>query len=42
MCKFINKKLKDGHSMANIFDYLVQGKFDPNNPMHVKRVGEVK
>jgi hypothetical protein len=38
---FIATNLRRGTSMNTIFDYLMQGKFDPLDPMHRQRVGSL-
>jgi hypothetical protein len=39
IANYIAEKLQDGQSIENLFDYLVQGKFDPLNELHRGRVG---
>lgn len=36
--KFIVKALGEGKAGSEIFDYLTQGKFDPNNPAHLEHL----
>lgn len=39
---FIAKKLAGGETPDSIFDYLMQGKFDPTNPKHVAYVDDLQ
>lgn len=40
MAKYISGQLASGKSASEIFQYLSQAKFDPNNPQHIKRLAE--
>jgi hypothetical protein len=39
MSRFIAYKLQSGYSIDHIFDYVMQGKFDPTNPVDIEQVG---
>lgn len=36
--RYIETRLESGDDIGEIFEYLIQGKFDPNNPAHVDYV----
>ncbi len=42
MAEYITNQLKNGRSATEVFNYLSQAKFDPNNPQHVDRVANPK
>jgi hypothetical protein len=41
IANYIAEQLEVGHTMDDIFDYLMQGKFDPTNPMHTREIGQL-
>ena len=36
VCQFINEQLESGIPTERLFDWMMQGKFDPTNPQHTK------
>jgi len=42
MAEYITSQLGNGRSANEVFNYLSQAKFDPNNPQHVERVANPK
>ncbi len=42
MAEYITSQLANGRSATEVFNYLSQAKFDPNNPQHVERVANPK
>lgn len=39
MTHYIANKLHNGYGMDRIFDYVMQGKFDPTNPVDIEEIG---
>jgi hypothetical protein len=40
MANYIAEQLAAGHNMNDLFDYMMQGKFDPTNSFHTDQVGQ--